>query len=162
MGYDAASIEAQKDIFAASGDATKQEYAAVMKPEENYRDYILGLGIYADAPKKTAEWAEKITGILTAEIKQIAIDLQNAQAPYIVVGAGVNRQANGEQSMRALYMLSVLTGKLGTLGASNGELPSMSGMYRAGIPAGSNPVKEKISFFCLVRSDSSRRNHDSS
>ena len=147
VGFDAASIQAQKDIFAASDDATKQEYAAVMNPEENYRDYILGLGIYADAPKKTAEWAEKITGIPAAQIEQIATDLQNAKAPYIVVGAGVNRQANGEQNMRALYMLSVSTGKLGTLGASNGELPSMSGMYRAGIPAGSNPVKEKISFF---------------
>ncbi|ABV34842.1 anaerobic dimethyl sulfoxide reductase, A subunit, DmsA/YnfE family [Shewanella sediminis HAW-EB3] len=147
VGFDAASITAQKELFANSGDATKQEYAKVMKPEENYRDYILSQGVYADQPLKTSEWAEKITGIPAAQLEQIATDLQNAKAPYIVVGAGVNRQANGEQSMRALYMLSVLTGKLGTLGASNGELPSMSGMYRAGIPTGSNPVKESISFF---------------
>ncbi|WP_076413426.1 DMSO/selenate family reductase complex A subunit [Shewanella sp. UCD-KL12] len=147
VGFDAASIAQQKEIFASSGDATKQEYAKVMKPEENYRDYILSQGIYADQPLKTPEWAENITGIPAAQFGQIATDLQNAQAPYIVVGAGVNRQANGEQSMRALYMLSVLTGKLGTLGSSNGELPFMSSMSRSGIPAGSNPVKESISFF---------------
>ena len=147
VGFDAASIKQQKEIFAASGDATKQEYAKAMKPEENYRDYILSQGVYADQPLKTPEWAEKITGIPAAQLEQIATDLQNAKAPYIVVGAGVNRQANGEQNMRALYMLSVLTGKLGTLGASNGELPFMSSMSRSGIPAGSNPVKESISFF---------------
>ncbi len=147
VGFDAASIAAQKEIFETSGDATKQEYAKVMKPEENYRDYILSQGIYADQPLKNLEWAEKITGIPAAQLEQIATDLQNAKAPYIVVGAGVNRQANGEQSMRALYMLSVLTGKLGTLGASNGELPYMSSMSRAGIPTGNNPVKESISFF---------------
>ncbi|WP_394390925.1 DMSO/selenate family reductase complex A subunit [Shewanella woodyi] len=147
VGFDADSIAAQQALFAASGDATKQEYAKVMKPEENYRDYILSQGIYSEQPLKTTEWAEKITGIPAAQLEQIATDLQNAKAPYIVVGAGVNRQANGEQSMRALYMLSVLTGKLGTLGSSNGELPYMSSMSRAGIPTGSNPVKESISFF---------------
>lgn len=147
VGYDAASIAAQQAIFAASSDKEEQEYAQVMNPDDNYRDYILSAGIYAGQPLKTPEWAEKITGIPEAQIKQIADDLMASQRPYIVVGAGVNRQANGEQSMRALYMLSVLTGKLGNLGASNGELPFMSGMYRAGIPAGSNPVKESISFF---------------
>lgn len=147
VGYDAESIAAQQALFAQSGDATKQEYAKVMKPQENYRDYILSQGIYAGAPQKTAEWAEQITGIPANQITQIAEDLMAAQRPYIVVGAGVNRQANGEQNMRALYMLSVLTGKLGTLGASNGELPYMSSMSRAGIPTGSNPVKESISFF---------------
>ncbi|WOT04196.1 DMSO/selenate family reductase complex A subunit [Shewanella youngdeokensis] len=147
VGYDAASIEAQKAIFAASSDEKELEYAAVMNSDENYRDYILGLGIYADAPKKTPEWAEKITGVPAAQIEQIALDLQSAKAPYIVAGAGVNRQANGEQTVRALYMLSVLTGKLGTLGSSNGELPNMSRMYRGSIPTGTNPVKEKISFF---------------
>ncbi len=145
VGYDAASIDAQKAAFEASGDATKVEYAKHMNSEENYHDYILGLGIYSEP--RTPEWAEKITGISAAQIRAIAKDLMNAQRPYIVVGAGVNRQANGEQSMRALYMLSVLTGKLGNRGVSNGELPYMTGMFRAGIPAGTNPVKETISFF---------------
>lgn len=147
VGYDAASIEKQKALFAASGDARKQEYAACMDSSDNYHDYIMGVGKFAAQGARTPEWAEKITGISAAYIRQVAEDLMNAKAPYIVAGAGVNRQANGEQSMRALYMLSVLTGKLGTLGASNGELPYMSSMSRAGIPTGSNPVKEAISFF---------------
>ncbi|GIU19551.1 dimethyl sulfoxide reductase subunit A [Shewanella colwelliana] len=145
VGFTKQSIEDQKSIFETSGDPTKQEYAKVMNSDENYQDFILGQGIYTEA--KTPEWAEKICGIPAAKIRYIADKLMTAKAPYIVVGAGVNRQANGEQNMRALYMLSVLTGKLGVRGASNGELPSMSSMSRAGIPTGSNPVKESISFF---------------
>ncbi|MGI2261141.1 DMSO/selenate family reductase complex A subunit [Shewanella sp. GXUN23E] len=145
VGFDAASIEAQKAKFAASGDAKLVEYAKHMNPADNYRDYILGQGIYTEP--RTPEWAEQVCGISAQAIRSIADDLMNAQRPYIVIGAGVNRQANGEQNMRALYMLSVLTGKLGQRGVSNGELPYMSGMGRAGIPALSNPVKESISFF---------------
>ncbi|QDF65735.1 dimethyl sulfoxide reductase subunit A [Shewanella sp. SNU WT4] len=146
VGYDAASIAVQQAKFEASNDATKQEYAKIMDSQDNYHDYILGLNKFA-GPARTPEWAESITGISADKIREVADDLMAAKAPYIVIGAGVNRQANGEQSMRALYMLSVLTGKLGTRGASNGELPYMSGMGRAGIPTGSNPVEESISFF---------------
>lgn len=147
VGFDAASIDAQKAEFEASGDATKQAYAAHMDSTQNYHDYIMGLNSFAAQGARTPEWAEKICGISAANIRMIAADLMNAKAPYIMIGAGVNRQANGEQSMRALYMLSVLTGKLGVMGASNGELPYQSSMSRAGIPTGSNPVKEAISFF---------------
>ncbi|MDO6774498.1 molybdopterin-dependent oxidoreductase [Shewanella sp. 3_MG-2023] len=148
VGYDAASILAQKLAFETSGDATKIEYAQHMNSEDNYYDYIMAQGIYSDRAPRTPEWAESITGIPAAKIKQLADDLMAAQKPYIVAGAGVNRQANGEQSVRAIYMLSVLAGKLGVEGSSNGELPNMTSAYRAGIPTGANPVKEQISFFC--------------
>ncbi|MCL2915226.1 molybdopterin-dependent oxidoreductase [Shewanella corallii] len=152
FGFDYDSVVAQKAELIALADKDTsgksehlREYSEALNPEENYRDYILGQGIYSI--QRTPEWAEKITGIAADTIKEIADELMGAKAPYIVVGAGVNRQANGEQSMRALYMLSVLTGKLGIEGASNGELPRMTGMGRAGIPTGDNPVKESISFF---------------
>ncbi|MGI2170200.1 DMSO/selenate family reductase complex A subunit [Shewanella sp. MF05960] len=147
VGYDAASITAQKEIFEASGDATKIEYAAAMNPSENYYDYIMGLGIYSDRGPRTPAWAEKITGISEAKINTLADDLMASSRPYIIAGAGVNRHANGEQNVRAIYMLGVLAGKLGQVGASNGELPNMSSMFRGGIPTGTNPVKERISFF---------------
>ncbi|GGP64108.1 dimethyl sulfoxide reductase subunit A [Shewanella algicola] len=147
VGYDAASILAQKEIFEASGDATKIEYAAAMNPSENYYDYIMGLGIYSDRGPRTPAWAEKITGISEAQINTLADDLMAADRPYIIAGAGVNRHANGEQNVRAIYMLGVLAGKLGQVGASNGELPNMNSMFRGGIPTGTNPIKERISFF---------------
>ncbi|GGQ04377.1 DMSO/selenate family reductase complex A subunit [Shewanella litoralis] len=147
VGYDAASITAQKEIFEASGDATKIEYAAAMNPSENYYDYIMGLGIYSDRGPRTPAWAEKITGISEAKINTLADDLMASSRPYIIAGAGVNRHANGEQNVRAIYMLGVLAGKLGQVGASNGELPNMSSMFRGGIPTGTNPIKERISFF---------------
>ena len=147
VGYDAASILAQKEIFEASGDATKIEYAAAMNPSENYYDYIMGLGIYSDRGPRTPAWAEKITGISEAQINTLADDLMASSRPYIIAGAGVNRHANGEQNVRAIYMLGVLAGKLGQVGASNGELPNMNSMFRGGIPTGTNPIKERISFF---------------
>ncbi|WP_153916710.1 DMSO/selenate family reductase complex A subunit [Shewanella sp. TC10] len=147
VGYDAASIEAQIAEFEASGDAKKIEYAAAMNPEENYHDYIMGQGKFSDREARTPEWAAKITGISETNIQQVADDLMASQKPYIIAGAGVNRQANGEQTVRAIYMLGVLAGKLGREGSSNGELPNMTNMYRASIPTGTNPIKEKISFF---------------
>ncbi|ARD20511.1 DMSO/selenate family reductase complex A subunit [Shewanella japonica] len=147
VGYDAASIEAQKQIFLNSGDAKKIEYAAAMDSEENYHDYIMGQGKFADREARTPEWAAKITGISEANIKKVADDLMASEKPYIIAGAGVNRQANGEQTVRAIYMLGVLAGKLGREGSSNGELPNMTNMFRGSIPTGTNPVKEKISFF---------------
>ncbi|WP_025821817.1 DMSO/selenate family reductase complex A subunit [Shewanella marina] len=145
VGFDAASIETQKAIFAKSNDTKEQEYALHMNAKDNYQDYILGRGIFTQA--RTPEWAEKICGISATNIRMIAADLMTAKAPFILVGAGVNRQANGEQNMRALYMLSILTGKLGRMGTSNGELPYQTGMSAGGIPTGTNPIKEAISFF---------------
>ncbi|QIZ78257.1 DMSO/selenate family reductase complex A subunit [Ferrimonas lipolytica] len=136
VGYDAASIRA-----AIAADPTLQPKhddgtIAITVDEmaaNNYKDYILGSGkfdaITGTAPDyekgaKDAEWAEAICGIPADKLREIASELMASSNPYIQIGAGPNRQAAGEQTMRSLYMLSILAGKLGQAGTNTGELPS--------------------------------------
>ncbi|MBT1444847.1 molybdopterin-dependent oxidoreductase [Shewanella sp. JM162201] len=147
VGYDQASLERLIEEFRASGDAKKLALIPYIDPTENYRDYILGEGKFVAEGGKTPAWAAAICGIAEDKIKQVADKVMAARAPYIVTGAGVNRHANGEQAMRACYMLSFLTGKVGKPGVSNGALPSQGSLSRAGMSGLANPVKETISFF---------------
>ncbi len=148
LGYDRASLEATKAEFEASGDEAKVAYAKFIDVEENYHDYILGVGKFTDP--KTPEKAAAICGISAANIKSIAQKIMNAKAPYIIVGAGVNRHANGEQAMRACYMLPFLTGKVGQPGVNNGAIPVQGGMSKSSMSGLSNPIKEAISFFTFA------------
>ncbi|WP_108944856.1 DMSO/selenate family reductase complex A subunit [Shewanella halifaxensis] len=147
VGYDKASLEQLITDFKASGDDSKLQYIPYIKPEDNYKDYILGEGKFVDKGARTPLWAAKVCGIPEAKIKAIAAKIMNARAPFIVTGAGVNRHANGEQAMRACYMLSFLTGKVGQPGVSNGALPQQGSLSRSGLSGLANPVKEQISFF---------------
>ncbi|MDO6620952.1 DMSO/selenate family reductase complex A subunit [Shewanella sp. 6_MG-2023] len=145
VGYDRASLENLKTEFESSEDEDKRSYAKFVNVEENYHDYILGIGKFTEA--KTPEWAAKICGISASSIKSIASKVMNANAPYIITGAGPNRHANGEQTMRACYMLPLLTGKVGKAGVNNGALPVQGGMSKSAMGGLSNPIKESISFF---------------
>ncbi|MBY6095060.1 DMSO/selenate family reductase complex A subunit [Ferrimonas balearica] len=137
IGYDRASLErAQSD---------NPDYATLINPEENYHDYIIGVGAYTLA--RTPDWAAAICGIPSRLIVDLADKIMNAKSPYITIGAGCNRQACGEQTMRALYMLPILTGKLGQSGVNNGELPTNFGLSRSGMSAGANPESASISFY---------------
>lgn len=156
VGYDKASLEQAKADLEISNDSDKRSYAQFIDIEENYHDYILGVGKFTEA--KTPEWAAKICGISASNIKQIADKIMNASAPFITIGAGVNRHANGEQAMRSCYMLPLLTGKLGKAGVSNGALPVQGGMSKAGLGGLSNPIKESISFYTF--SDAIIRGHE--
>ncbi|GLP97064.1 dimethyl sulfoxide reductase subunit A [Paraferrimonas sedimenticola] len=147
VGYDKASLEALKTEFENSGDATKVDYVKYIDSDNNYHDYIMGVGRFAADGPRTAAKAAPICGIPETSIKSIAQKVMNARAPYIITGAGVNRHANGEQAMRACYMLPILTGKIGQAGVNNGALPSQFQMFRAGLPSGSNPVTESISHY---------------
>ncbi|WP_394202563.1 DMSO/selenate family reductase complex A subunit [Shewanella waksmanii] len=156
VGYDRESLVKTKEEFEASGDATKLEYAKHIDVEENYHDYILGVGKFSEP--KTPKWAATICGISESNIKNIARKIMNARAPYIITGAGVNRHANGEQAMRACYMLPFLTGKVGQAGVNNGAIPVQGGMRKSSMSGLSNPVKESISFFTF--SDAIERGHE--
>ncbi|MAT91957.1 MAG: dimethyl sulfoxide reductase subunit A [Halioglobus sp.] len=136
IGYDRASLEQAK--------IDNPDYADVIDPDENYLDYILGQGKFSEP--KTPEWAAAITGVPAAAIRSLAQDVMNAESPYIITGAGCNRQANGEDNMRSLYMLPILTGKIGNPGVNNGELPRNFGLSRSGMSSGSNPVGVSIPF----------------
>lgn len=140
IGYDKASLEQAK--------LDTPEYAEFIDSDNNYHDHIMGVANSAtDGIAKTPEWAAAITGIPAQAIIELADKIMGASAPFIIAGAGPNRQANGEQTMRAIYMLNVLTGKIGQDGITNGELPNNQSVYPGRLGDGGNPVSAKICFF---------------
>lgn len=82
----------------------------------HYKAYILGEG--PDGIAKTPEWAAKITSIPAEKIIQLAREIGSAKPAYICQGWGPQRHSNGEQTSRAIAMLSVLTGNVGINGGN--------------------------------------------
>ncbi|QIZ78037.1 DMSO/selenate family reductase complex A subunit [Ferrimonas lipolytica] len=143
VGYDAASIMA---AITANPALVPAGMSATEMVKNNYHDYILGLGEFAADGARTPQWAEKICGIPAAEISKVAQQLMDSSNPYISIGAGPNRHANGEQNMRSMYMLSILAGKLGQAGTNTGELPTNFRHRSTGLGDG-NPITTKVCFF---------------
>lgn len=110
----------------------------------DYRSHILGFS--DDGIAKTPSWAAAITGIPEYKIIDLADKLMQAEAPFITQGWGPQRQANGEQTARAIFMLPLLLGKVGVAGTNNGNWPRHS--HSLGIlPIGTNKIKTKIPCF---------------
>ncbi|WP_428460010.1 DMSO/selenate family reductase complex A subunit [Photobacterium makurazakiensis] len=115
----------------------------------DYKSYILGKG--DDGIEKTPRWAETITGIPADRIVKLAREIAQAKPAYITQGWGPQRQANGEQSCRAIAMLAVLTGNVGIKGGNSGNTESN---FRSGypeFPTLTNPVKAQISVFTWMQ-----------
>jgi anaerobic dimethyl sulfoxide reductase subunit A len=119
-------------------------------PQGNsYKDYILGSG--PDGVAKTPEWASGITGIPIDRIEQLAFEIGSAKPVFISQGWGPQRQANGEQTARAISMLAVLTGNVGIRGGNSGDRESSYGIEWPVMPIGENPVKISIPCFLWTR-----------
>ena len=83
---------------------------------ESYHSYLFGV---KDGIQKTPEWAEAITGIEAQRIRALAREYATTKPACIEAGFGAQRHGNGEQSARALMMLSCLTGNVGVSGGSS-------------------------------------------
>jgi DmsA/YnfE family anaerobic dimethyl sulfoxide reductase A subunit len=111
----------------------------------DYKSYILGYG--PDQKAKTPAWASAITGVPEETIVRLATEIGTTQPVFISQGYGVQRQANGEQSARAIAMLPILTGNIGLPGTNNGSREDDVEFGAVGLPVGLNPVKTSIPFF---------------
>ncbi|MBI5649542.1 MAG: molybdopterin-dependent oxidoreductase [Chloroflexi bacterium] len=111
----------------------------------SYKSYILGKG--ADRTPKTPQWAAEITGVPAIKIAQLARESATVKPAYIAQGWGPQRHANGEESARAIAMLSILTGNVGLKGGSTGAREGAFGISVAAFPTLTNPVKASISFY---------------
>ena len=87
-----------------------------MPAGESYHSYLFGV---KDGIRKTPEWAEEITGIEAHRIRALAREYATAKPACIEAGFGAQRHGNGEQSARALMMLSCLTGNVGISGGNS-------------------------------------------
>ncbi len=111
-----------------------------------YKAYILGEGI--DGIAKTPKYASAICGIPEEQIYQLARELGHAKAPYIAQGWGPQRQAAGEQTARAIFMLPILLGKIGLPGTNNGASDFLFHTTDVmTMPTGKNPVSAKVPCF---------------
>jgi len=123
--------------------------------EESYKSYILDNATVDDLTPgvnaKTPARAASITGIPEHTIIELAREIAAAKAPFIHLGSALNRQAAGENNMRAGYMLSILLGKIGLPGTTNGGQSKGGFFYVPPLSAGTNPVTKQISFFTYLQ-----------
>lgn len=114
-------------------------------PGSDYKNYILGNG--PDKLAKTPGWASQTTGIPVSTIVRLAREIGDTKPVFISQGYGVQRQANGEQSVRAIAMLPILTGNIGLPGTNTGAREGDVEIGAVGLPVGTNAVKAVLPFF---------------
>lgn len=111
----------------------------------NYKDYILGTG--ADGIQKTPQWAAQITGVPASKIESFARELGSARRAFIAQGWGPQRCEFGEQTARAICMLSLLTGNFGLSGTNAGMRERFLPFVVPQEPVGENAVNARIPAF---------------
>lgn len=108
--------------------------------ELNYHDYLFGL---QDGVKKTAEWAEAITGVPAVTIRELAIEYAVTKPACLMPGLGPQRTLNGEQNCRSFAMLACLTGNTGI----SGGYPNKKGYGAPSYTLRENPYAGQIPSF---------------
>ena len=130
--------------------------------KSDYKSYILGEG--PDKTPKTPERAASITGIPVETIVRLAREIGTAKPCFIAQGLGPQRQANGEQTARAIAMLPILTGQVGLPGTSTGMEEDGTNWEPVYLPVGTNPVKATIPVFlwtdAILRGEEMDEIHD--
>ncbi len=114
----------------------------------SFKSYILG---QADGQPKTPEWAEKITGIPAARIRQLGREYGSIKPAALIQGFGPQRHANGEQSVRSATVLAAMTGNIGI----KGGWASGAGYPPSTVTMGSIPQKGggKVMISCFLWSE---------
>ena len=110
----------------------------------NYHDYLFGL---QDGVKKTAEWAEAITGVPAVMIRELAIEYAVTKPACLMPGLGPQRTLNGEQNCRSFAMLACSTGNTGISGGGSGGYPNKKGYGAPSYTLRENPYAGQIPSF---------------
>lgn len=114
----------------------------------SYKAYIMGEG--EDKTEKTPEWAAQITQIPADKIRELARDLENAQAPFVAQGWGSQRHTNGEQTTRAICMIPIALGKIGLPGTNTGQREAEPPTYLVSQLPFKNPIKTTLPVYEFV------------
>lgn len=92
------------------------------------RDYVANYTLGFDELKQraadcTPEWAEAITGVAAADIRQLAREMFEAQATAIRMGVALERHHGGGQTIRAVCCIPALTGAWRHVGGGLMQMP---------------------------------------
>ncbi len=100
--------------------------------DESYVDqYTVGYDDLAKRAKsRTPEWAEAITGIPAADIRQLAKELATEQPAAIRIGVGLERHYGGGQTIRAVSCIPALTGAWKHVGGGITQFPVWEHPYK--------------------------------
>ena len=91
---------------------------------EHYRRYLLGDD---DGVPKTPCWAEAITGVPSATIRQLGRELTTNRPAALLPGWGPQRSLYGEQFARAMIALACISGNAGIRGGGLASVGTRSG-----------------------------------
>lgn len=140
---DQADVDFLHEYCVGYDDETMPESAKGQN--KSYYDYIMGTGY--DQVEKTPEWAAPITQIPADRIRELANDLANARAPFVVQGWGSQRHSNGETTTLAICMIPIMLGQIGLPGTNTGMREAEPGALVGGLPNGDNPVEASINVY---------------
>jgi anaerobic dimethyl sulfoxide reductase subunit A len=115
---------------------------------ESYETWLFGK---KDGIPKTPEWAEPLTGVSAETTRRLARRYAMAKPACLMQGFGPQRTANGEQTVRAIALLTCLTGNVGKCGGSAGGEGGRLGPVYAGYPVPPNPFPGKIPCFLWTK-----------
>ncbi len=116
---------------------------------DQFEGYVLG---HVDGTPKTAEWAERLSGVPSSKITQLAHSAA-ASKTMITAALALQRAEFGEQPWWAAIALASAIGQIGELGGGvglgYGAFASVgNGITRASLPnlprMGTNPVLDKV------------------
>lgn len=115
---------------------------------ESLVSYLLGK---KDGIKKTPEWAEPLTKVPAATIRQLAIEYATAKPAALIQGWSPQRHICGERVARGSTLLATITGNVGVSGGWAGGAGFAGGRkFAVYVDQFTNPVKESISIMNWV------------
>ncbi len=93
--------------------------------DHDYVDnYTVGFDdLKVSAQDCTPEWAEAITGVLAADIRQLAKEFATAEVAALRPGVAVERHYGGGQTLRAIFCIPALTGAWKKVGGGVMQMP---------------------------------------
>lgn len=132
-------------------------------PEENYRDYVLGLDAsgnpapegHKNYPAKTPEWASEICGVPPEKIRSFAIEIAQTK-PVAFMESDASARINSAQAMgQAFVAIGAMIGSIGVSGGGIGQTrhsgagnrgPNLISTGSSGtvLENAKNPVKTRI------------------
>ena len=138
---------------------TKETLPEGADPEENFRDYVLGLDAtghlapegHKNYPPKTPAWASKICGVPPEKIRTFTIEVATTKPCNLYVGWCTARINNAQHLPTAVVAVGCMTGNIGLPGAGFGPSshsssgnsgPSLVNRGGTGVRGPSNPISD--------------------